>query len=84
MPSPTGYGKSVVLSARFGELTRRPYSVADRSVVWQLRFEDHPALAAPQTVLRFQELLGGPEGFSLRFSSPRSSSSCRPVAASRR
>jgi uncharacterized protein (TIGR04255 family) len=34
-------------------------------VVWQLRFEDHPALAIPQTVLRFQELLGGPEEFSL-------------------
>jgi uncharacterized protein (TIGR04255 family) len=33
--------------------------------VWQLRFEDHPALVAPQTALRFQELLGGPENFSL-------------------
>jgi uncharacterized protein (TIGR04255 family) len=33
--------------------------------VWQLRFEDHPTLAAAQTVLRFQELLGGPEQFAL-------------------
>jgi uncharacterized protein (TIGR04255 family) len=34
-------------------------------VVWQLRFEDHPTLAAPETVLRFQGFLGGPEQFSL-------------------
>jgi uncharacterized protein (TIGR04255 family) len=54
-----GYGNGVVLSARFGELDEAPL---DRSpivsVVWQLRFEDHPALVAPQTVLRFQEALG--------------------------
>jgi uncharacterized protein (TIGR04255 family) len=49
----------VVLSARFGELDEAPL---DRSpivsVLWQLRFEDHPALVAPQSVLRFQEILG--------------------------
>ena len=55
-----------MLSARFGELDEAPLARSPIvSVVWQLRFEDHPALAAPQTVLRFQELLGGPEQFSL-------------------
>jgi uncharacterized protein (TIGR04255 family) len=56
----------VVLSARFGELDEAPL---DRSpivsVVWQLRFEDHPALIAPQTVLRFQEILGEAGQFKL-------------------
>jgi uncharacterized protein (TIGR04255 family) len=60
------YGKGVVLSARFGELDEAPL---DRSpivsVVWQLRFEDHPALVTPQTVLRFRELLGEPSQFKL-------------------
>lgn len=60
------YCKGVVLSARFGELDEAPL---DRSpivsVVWQLRFEEHPALAAPETVLRFQELLGGPDQFAI-------------------
>lgn len=61
-----GYGKHVVLSAKFGELNDAPLARSPIvSVVWQLRFEDHPTLAAPQTVLRFQELLGGPEQFSL-------------------
>jgi uncharacterized protein (TIGR04255 family) len=56
----------VVLSARFGELDEAPLARSPIvSVVWQLRFEDYPTLAAPQTVLRFQELLGGPEQFSL-------------------
>jgi uncharacterized protein (TIGR04255 family) len=56
----------VVLSARFGELDEAPLARSPIvSVVWQLRFEDHPVLAAPETVLRFQELLGGPEQFSL-------------------
>lgn len=65
MPPPRGYGKGVVLSARFGELDEAPLARSPIvSVVWQLRFEDHPELAAPQTVLRFQELLGGPEQFS--------------------
>jgi uncharacterized protein (TIGR04255 family) len=60
------YGKDVVLSARFGELDEAPLARSPIvSVVWQLRFEEHPTLAAPQTVLRFQELLGGPEKFSL-------------------
>jgi uncharacterized protein (TIGR04255 family) len=61
-----GYGNRVVLSARFGELDEAPL---DRSpivsVVWQLRFEDHPALVAPQSVLRFQELLGKAGQFKL-------------------
>lgn len=56
----------MVLSARFGELDEAPL---DRSpivsVVWQLRFEDHPALAAPQSVLRFQEVLGEAGQFKL-------------------
>jgi uncharacterized protein (TIGR04255 family) len=60
-----GYGKDVVLSTRFGELDEAPLARSPIvSVVWQLRFEDHPALAAPQAVLRFQELLGGAEQFS--------------------
>jgi len=60
-----GYGKPVVLSARFGELDEAPLTRSPIvSVVWQLRFEDHPALAAPQAVLRFQDILGGPEQFS--------------------
>lgn len=56
----------MVLSAKFGELDEAPL---DRSpivsVVWQLRFEDHPALVSPQTVLRFQELLGEADQFKL-------------------
>lgn len=56
----------MALSARFGELDEAPLARSPIvSVVWQLRFEDHPALVAPQTALRFQELLGGPENFSL-------------------
>lgn len=56
----------MVLSARFGELDEAPLARSPIvSVVWQLRFEDYPTLVAPQTVLRFQELLGGPEQFSL-------------------
>ena len=56
----------MVLSARFGELDEAPLARSPIvSVVWQLRFEDHPALAAPQAALRFQEALGGPEQFSL-------------------
>jgi uncharacterized protein (TIGR04255 family) len=55
-----------VLSARFGELDEAPLARSPVvSVVWQLRFEEHPALAAPQTVLRFLELLGGPEQFTM-------------------
>jgi uncharacterized protein (TIGR04255 family) len=57
----------VVLSTRFGKLDEAPLARSPIvSVVWQLRFEDHPALSAPQTALRFQEFLGGPEQFSLR------------------
>jgi uncharacterized protein (TIGR04255 family) len=49
----------VVLSARFGKLDEAPLERSPIvSVVWQLRFEDHPTLVAPQTVLRFQEALG--------------------------
>ena len=35
------------------------------TVVWQLRFEEHPVLVAPQTALKLQELLGGQDEFSL-------------------
>ncbi len=35
------------------------------TVIWQLRFEEHPILVAPQTALRLQELLGGAAEFSL-------------------
>lgn len=56
----------MVLSARFGELDEAPL---DRSpivsVLWQLRFEDHPALVTPQSVLRFQEVLGEAGQFKL-------------------
>lgn len=56
----------MALSARFGELDEAPLARSPIvSVVWQLRFEDHPALAAPQAALSFQEFLGGPEQFSL-------------------
>lgn len=55
-----------MLSARFGELDEAPL---DRSpivsVLWQLRFEDHPALVAPQSALRFQEVLGEAGQFKL-------------------
>lgn len=61
-----GYRKPVVLSARFGDLDEAPL---DRSpivsVVWQLRFEDHPTLTAPHAVLRFQEVLGEAGQFKL-------------------
>jgi uncharacterized protein (TIGR04255 family) len=64
-PVLAGYGRGVVLSARFGELDEAPLARSPIvSVVWQLRFEDHPTLAAPEAVLRFQELLGGAEQFS--------------------
>jgi uncharacterized protein (TIGR04255 family) len=56
----------VVLSARFGELDEAPLARSPIvSVVWQLRFDDHPALAAPESVLRLQELLGGPDEFAI-------------------
>lgn len=56
----------MAVSARFGELDETPLARSPIvSVVWQLRFEDHPALLAPQTVLRFRELLGGPAQFGL-------------------
>lgn len=56
----------MVLSARFGELDEVPLERSPIvSVVWQLRFEDHPTLAAPQTVLRFQEALGEAGPFKL-------------------
>ena len=55
-----------MLSARFGELDEAPLARSPIvSVVWQLRFDEHPALAAPQTVLSFQELLGGPDRFAI-------------------
>jgi uncharacterized protein (TIGR04255 family) len=55
-----------VLSARFGELDEAPLARSPIvSVVWQLRFEEHPALAAPETVLRLQDLLGGPDEFAI-------------------
>jgi uncharacterized protein (TIGR04255 family) len=66
VPTLAGYGKRVVVSARFGELDETPLARSPIvSVVWQLRFENHPALVAPQTVLRLQELLGGPTEFGL-------------------
>ena len=55
-----------MLSAKFGELDEAPL---DRSpivsVVWQLRFEDHTSLVAPQTVLRFKEALERTGPFNL-------------------
>jgi uncharacterized protein (TIGR04255 family) len=56
----------VVLSSRFGELDEAPLARSPIvSVAWQLRFDDHPALAASEAVLRFQELLGGPDEFAI-------------------
>jgi len=56
----------VAVSARFGELDEAPLTRSPIvSVVWQLRFEDHPTLAAPETLLRFQALLGGPTKFDI-------------------
>jgi len=66
VPALAGYGKGVVVSARFGELDETPLARSPIvSVVWQLRFENHPDLVAPQTVLHLQELLGGAAQFGL-------------------
>jgi uncharacterized protein (TIGR04255 family) len=35
------------------------------TVIWQVRFEEHPVLVAPQTALKLQESLGGATEFSL-------------------
>lgn len=56
-----GYGGRV---HTFDELDEMPLARSPIiSVVWQLRFEEHPALIAPQAVLRLQELLGGEAEF---------------------
>lgn len=56
----------MVLSATFGKLDEAPLERSPIvSVVWQLRFEDHPTLVAPQTALRFQEALGQAGPFRL-------------------
>jgi uncharacterized protein (TIGR04255 family) len=61
-----GYGGGVALPTIFEELDESPLARSPIiTVVWQLRFEDHPTLIAPQTALRLQELLGGAPEFSL-------------------
>jgi uncharacterized protein (TIGR04255 family) len=46
-------------SAVFGKLDNSPLARSPIvSVVWQLRFEEHPDLIAPQTILRFRQILG--------------------------
>ena len=68
-----------MLSARFGELDEAPLMRSPIvSVVWQLRFEDHPVLISPETVLRFHELLGGPAQFLLA-PLPRVQLSVQPI-----
>jgi uncharacterized protein (TIGR04255 family) len=68
-----------VLSARFGELDEAPLMRSPIvSVVWQLRFEDHPVLTSPETILRFHELLGGPAQFFLA-PIPRLQLSVQPI-----
>jgi uncharacterized protein (TIGR04255 family) len=54
------------LPAIFEELNETPLIRSPIvAVVWQLRFEDHPVLVAPQTALKLQELLGGETAFSI-------------------
>lgn len=48
-------------------------------MVWQVRFEEHPTLIAPQAALRLQELLGGEDEFSLR-ELPRIQLSVQPIS----
>jgi uncharacterized protein (TIGR04255 family) len=61
-----GYGGGMALPAMFEELDETPLARSPIvTVVWQVRFEEHPTLIAPQTALRLQELLGGPTEFSL-------------------
>lgn len=61
-----GYGGGVGVPTIFERLDETPLARSPIvSVVWQLRFEEHPALIAPQTALRLQELIGGAAEFSL-------------------
>jgi uncharacterized protein (TIGR04255 family) len=56
----------VAVSAKFGELDETPLGRSPIvMVVWQVRFESHPALVAPHAALKIQESLGGPGKFSL-------------------
>lgn len=61
-----GYGGDVALPTLFEGLDETPLARSPIvTVIWQVRFEDHPTLVAPQTALKLQELLGGPAEFSL-------------------
>jgi uncharacterized protein (TIGR04255 family) len=56
----------VALPAIFEGLDETPLAWSPIvTVIWQLRFEEHPILIAPQTALRLQELLGGAAEFAL-------------------
>jgi uncharacterized protein (TIGR04255 family) len=48
------------------------------TVIWQLRFEDHPTMASPQSALVLQKILGGPSEYSL-VQIPRIQVSLQPV-----
>lgn len=61
-----GYGGDVALPSIFEGLDESPLVGSPIvTVVWQVRFEEHLDLVAPQTALRLQELLGGAAEFSL-------------------
>jgi uncharacterized protein (TIGR04255 family) len=60
------YWGGVALPAIFEGLDETPLARSPIvTVVWQVRFENHPALIAAETALRLQELLGGETEFSL-------------------
>jgi uncharacterized protein (TIGR04255 family) len=60
------YGGDVALPTIFEGLDESPLARSPIvTAIWQLRFEEHPTLVAPQTALKLQELLGGSVEFSL-------------------
>jgi uncharacterized protein (TIGR04255 family) len=61
-----GYGGDVALPTIFEGLDETPLARSPIvTVIWQVRFEEHPILVAPQTALQLQQLLGGASEFSL-------------------
>lgn len=61
-----GYGGDVALPSIFEGLDESPLARSPIvTVVWQVRFEEHLNLVAPQTALILQDLLGGASEFSL-------------------
>jgi uncharacterized protein (TIGR04255 family) len=61
-----GYGGDVAVPTLFEGLDETPLARSPIvTVIWQVRFEEHPILVAPQTALKLQESLGGATEFSL-------------------